>query len=471
MRLEFVKNRIKQNNAFDPNQPYRSGGEMGMFLPFAWRGVDMEGIAELMTPRGSFYPSIHLAWHYDEVYHEVVRPHYTQAALTNDYFKGGWAASWESTGGPQQFSGGKGGNGFTVDDGIMTQLMYNYMAAGYRGFGLWCWSARTAGWEAGEFALLDRHNQLTERAKKVGLIGQACQKYRDELWHAHKEPLVGIYTDWDNEAIWAAMSVRGRDVFKQWPIDARMGASRALINANVPFEYVTATDLRKGLANRYKVIYMPFIIAVAEDMMQVLSDYVADGGRLVFDGPSFWYDDYGKLFKTDKGTVFEQTFGATVNDYQYAGINVPWSIEQHDLKGFTLNISTSTANVLKAYNNGLPAITEHRFGKGTAVILGCEASMMCFKPGNGEMEQFLVDQLLGSYRSPYSCNDAIVYRLAADVADHYFIINDYEAKSVRLNFGDFKYTSMIDPLTGETMDMSAPIEVKRYNGRWVRMEK
>lgn len=471
MRLEFVKKRIEQNNAFDPHQPYRSGGEMGMFLPFAWRGVDMEGIAELMTPHGSFYPSIHLAWHYDEVEHEVARTHYTQAALTHDYFKGGWSASWESTGGPQQFSGGKGGNGFTVDDGIMTQLMYNYMAAGYKGFGLWCWSARTAGWEAGEYALLDRHNQLTRRAEKVGLIGQACQKYRDELWSAHKEPMVGIYTDWDNEAIWAAMSVRGRDVFRQWPIDARMGASRALINANVPFEYVTASDLRKGLANRYKVIYMPFIVAVGEDMMEILSNYVEEGGRLVFDGPSFWFDDYGKMFKTNKGTVFEKTFGATINDYQYAGINVPWSIENRELKGFTLNVSTSTAKTVKAYNNGLPAITENHFGEGTAVILGCEASMMCFKPGNDDMEQFLVDQLLGVYHSPYVCNDAIVYRLAAEDADHYFIINDDEAKSVRLNFRDFKYSSMIDPLTEKTMDMNAPIEVERYNGRWIRMVK
>ncbi len=339
-----------------------------MFLPFAWRGVDMEGIAELMTPKGSFYPSIHLTWHFDEVNHEIPRPHYTQAALTADYFKGGWAASWESTGGPQQFSGGKGGNGFTVDDGIMTQLLYNYMAAGYKGFGLWSWSARTAGWEAGEFALLDRQNQVTERAEKVGLIGQACQKYRDELWEAKKEPLVGIYTDWDNEAIWAAMSVQGREVFRQWPIDARMGASRAFINANVPFEYVTASDLRKGLAGRYKVIYLPFIIAMPQDVMQVLSEFVQNGGRLVFDGPSFWYDDYGKLFNTSENSLFGETFGVELNDFQYAGVNKPWSVDGMELQGFTLDLKPTTAKILHPYQNGKPAVTENSFGSGTASV-------------------------------------------------------------------------------------------------------
>ena len=471
MREKWVRERIRQNNAFDANQPYRSGGEMGMFLPFAWRGVDMEGIAELMTPHGSFYPSIHLAWHFDEVEHEIPRPHYTQAALTADYFKGGWAASWESTGGPQQFSGGKGGHGFTVDDGIMTQLLYNYMAAGYKGFGLWSWSARTAGWEAGEFALLDRQNQITERAKKVGSIGKACNHYRDELWKAKKEPVVGIYVDWDNEAIWAAMSVRGRDEFKQWPINARMGASRAFINANVPFEYVTAADLRKGLSGRYKVIYMPFIIAVPDDIMNILSEYVEEGGRLVFDGPSFWFDDYGKLFNTGKGTVFEKTFGAEINDYQYAGINKPWQIDEFELQGFTLNISPTTANVHKSYRCGLPAITENKYGSGTAVILGYEASMMCFRPGNTAMEKFLVETALGPYESPYASSDAIVYRLAAPEADHYFIINDGEKKEVKIDFKDYEYRSMIDPLTQTMMDKEKAIPVERYNGRWIRMVK
>ena len=87
---------------------YGAGGEMGLFLPFAARATDMEGIAETMAPLGSFYPSIHPAWHFEEVDFEIPRPVYMQASLAQDWFKGGWAATWESTGGPQQLSGGKG---------------------------------------------------------------------------------------------------------------------------------------------------------------------------------------------------------------------------------------------------------------------------------------------------------------------------------------------------------------------------
>jgi len=81
---------------------------MGLFLPFAWRATKMEDLAQTQLHTGSFYPSIHLAWHYGEVRYEVARTVYMQASFAHDLFKGGWSAPWESTGGPQQFTGAKG---------------------------------------------------------------------------------------------------------------------------------------------------------------------------------------------------------------------------------------------------------------------------------------------------------------------------------------------------------------------------
>ena len=60
--------------AFDPFYPFRGGGEAGLFLPSAWYGVDFEGIAGAVAEHGSFYPSMHFSWHFDEVNHELTRP-------------------------------------------------------------------------------------------------------------------------------------------------------------------------------------------------------------------------------------------------------------------------------------------------------------------------------------------------------------------------------------------------------------
>jgi beta-galactosidase len=469
--LNSIEKSVKEFKDFYPHAPFRGGGELGLFLPAAWYGVDLEGIAGLMTDYGSFYPSIHYAWHFDEVDHELLRPFYMQASLANDYFKGGWAASWEATGGPQQFSGGKGGNGFAVDEGVMTQFLLSQLAGGFKGWGLWAWSARTAGWEAGEYSLLDRHNKVTPRAVKVGQLGQAARKYRDELWTARKEPAVGVFVDWDNDAIWAAMTAAGRDEFKQKPVDARVGISRTLINGNVPFEYVTATDIRKGLAARYKVIYLPAVLALNQDIMELLSEYVAQGGRLVLDMPSAWFNEYAALMETDKGSLFEKIFGTIVNEYQFSGVNKNYYLDDLLLDGFIGVLTPTSADVLAHYSNGQPAVTEHHFGKGTAVILGFEASGMTLRPGNEEAEEHLLHYALGDIQAPYAASNAIVYRLASPKADHYFLLNDGPEKTVDLDIRNFRYKSLTDAVTGEELPLGEEIPLEAENGRWLRFEK
>jgi len=458
-----------------PEQPVRAGGEMGLFLPFASRGTDMEGIAELMKDRGSFYPSIHLAWHYEEVDYEVARCIYMQSSISVDWFKGGWASTWESTGGPQQFSGGKGWDrdgqegtaGYTVNAGTMTQLLLSYLAGGFKGVGLWAWNYRSAGWESGEYALLNRQNEPSERAIRAGQIAKAADKYRDELWKAHKEPYVGVFVNWDNEAIWAACSGPNRTHFKHYPVQSRIGISRALINANIPWEHVTPSDLKAGLAMRYKIIYLPAQVAINEDLFPIFEAYVKQGGRLVIDAPGGWWDEHGKVLNTGKGSAFEKLFGASIADFQYSN-NVVRKIGTHALNGFLLEINPTTAAVLEKFQTGEPAVTENKLGKGTAVILAADASFSMKQPGNTFMEQWTVKNTMANLISPYS-SDGIVYRLASPAADHYFILNDGEKRDFFLKFQRYSYKSVTDAMTGEILKPES-ISVESNSGRWIRCE-
>ncbi len=469
--LEGIRVLCDRFHEFEPDAVFRGGGELSLFYPETWWGVDLEGIADIMKDFGSFYPSIHFAWHFELTDYELTRPFYMQASLAHDFFKGGWSATWESSGGPQQFSGGKGGAGFTVDEGTITQFLLSNLAAGFRGFGIWCWNSRSAGWEAGEFALLDRNGQVSQRAVAAGNIARSMNTYRDELWETHKEPVVGVFRDWDNEAIWSAMTVIGRDTFKYQPLKARIGISRALINANVPFEYVTASDLRNGLARRYQVIYLPAELAIARDLQEILLDYVTAGGKLVMDLPSWWFNDYGLLISTGKGSLFEKLFGTRLNDFEYSGFNRQDSIGEIPLKGFTADLSPQNAEILFNYRNGKPAGTLFHCGKGKAVLLGWEASGMCFRPGNREAEKVLIETVLGDIHLPYSCKDAIVYKLSSPAADHFFLINDQNTDIMAVLKTDKLYKKAFDVLTGKKLDPGSPWLVKANNGLWVRMEQ
>ncbi|MFP4511042.1 MAG: beta-galactosidase trimerization domain-containing protein [Spirochaetaceae bacterium] len=485
-KADYSTERIRRRTVLarerDPEEPQRAGGEMGLFLPFAWRGTDMEGIAEAMKDAGSFYPSIHLAWHFQEVNLEVPRTIYMQASITQDWFKGGWAATWESTGGPQQLSGGKPISAdatpltaheppsFTVNAGTMQQLLLSYLAGGLKGCGLWSWNYRKAGWEGGEFALLNRQLRPGDRAKTAGAIARAAKRLRRELWSAHKEPVVGLLQNWENEAIWACVSERGRDIFRHYPIQARVGASRTLINGNIPWEHVTPSDLRGGLADRYDVIYLTGQLALEEDVLELLNSYVNRGGRVVLDSPGGWYNERGVVLNTAEGSVFERLFGAELADFQHTR-NVPRSVGTVQVDGFVTEITPTRASVTQRFDTGEPAVTTHNLGAGTAVLLGFEAGRGCFEPGNDELEALVRGYILDGRSPGYSCNDTIVYRIAAPEADHYFLMNDAPARSVSLETPGYSYVGYEDPVTETAIENLSAISLPAYGARWIRCVK
>jgi len=479
VKLDRLRKRVGENLADDPQEPQRAGGEISIFLPHTSWGIDMEGFAGVIAEGGAFYPSMHPGWHLEEVEFELVRPTYLQASMCADWAKGAWSAPFESSGGPQWWSGG--GKvpfvptvrdlqpAFTFNEGTMTQLLYSYLAAGFRGFGLWCWNPRDAGWEAGEYALCDRNNAVTPRAVRVGRIGQAMRRLRRELWQARKEPVVGLFQDWENDAMWAALATAGRDRYQTEPVKARIGAGRALINANLPWEHVTGRQLAQGLGPRYRAIYLPAVMCLHSGWMDWMEAFVHQGGRLILDMPGAWLDERGHLVPTDAGSRFERLFGVVLHEYGHAN-NVAHAIGEVEVEGFTAVMTPTTARVVEPYTNGGAAITENRLGDGTAVILGAPAALACLRPGNTAMERLLVRTTLGELSSPFGCQDAIVYRLAAPLADHYFVINDGPARHVALDVRAFQYRGASDPVTGEAIDLGA-IAIEADSGRWVRCPK
>jgi len=476
---DYIEARIDKQQETDPNVPVRAGGEMGIFLPFASRGTDMEGMARALARGGSFYPSIHLTWHFEETHFEVARPVYMQAAMTTDWGRGIWNATWESTGGPSWFSGGKSPfvkwaqdrtPGHTDHEGIQSILMLSWLAAGYRGFGMWTWNGRTAGWEAGEFMLLDRNNELTPRAIRAGAIGTAARKYKRELWESDKQPVVGVLQDWENEALWAAMSITGRDHYKSEPIRARIGASRALINGNIPWEHVTARQLADGLGPRYSCIYIPAFIALTEELRKDLIAYVEQGGRVVMDMPSAYLDGYGRVLPTGDGSDFETLFGCKLREYAYSrDVNTTFRLRGEVLEGFTAELAPTTATVLAEYDKrGKPAITENKLGKGSAVLLGCQASLNCHLPGSDWYEALIREFSVDQERVPFACDDVLAYQLVAPGARHLFLVNDKEdpvdtSISLKAAAGE-----AVDAITGEPVDL-ASITVPAEDARWIRV--
>jgi beta-galactosidase len=229
--------------------------------------------------------------------------------------------------------------------------------------------------------------------------------------------------------------------------------------------------LADGIGGRYQSIYLPAFISLSDELLDMLISYVEDGGRVILDMPSSYLDGYGRVLYTHEGTRFEKLFGTVLNEYGYAReINNAWTIGDIPLEGFTAVMTPTSATVLASYSDqGGAAITENSLGKGTAVILGAEASLGCHKPGNEAMETLIRDLCVNGSPLPYACEGALAYRLVAPGASHYFLINDGPAKEVVLRLNDSAGTCT-DALTGEAVDLSRPVSVEREGGRWLRVE-
>jgi beta-galactosidase len=116
-------------------------------------------------------------------------------------------------------------------------------------------------------------------------------------------------------------------------------------------------------------------------------------------------------------------------------------------------------------------VTEHQHGQGSAVLLGYEASLMCFEQGAEEAEERLVRHALGDHEPRFEADGGVVYRLAAPKADHYFLINTGEATTITLQPGAFSYQSATDLISGESVPVGGAYEVGPDDGRWLRFEK
>ncbi len=168
-------------------------------------------------------------------------------------------------------------------------------------------------------------------------------------------------------------------------------------------------------------------------------------------------------------------FGCRIADYQYSRAgNLPWCVDGRAVTGCTLDLQPTTARVVATFDHGSPvpkpAATEHDLGKGTAVVLAYEATLACAAPGHDDDERRLVKALLGSHRPPYRC-EALAYRLAAPTADHYFLMNDGNAREVSLETPAYRYAAAEDPVTGEAVALPGPIRLEACSARWLRCRR
>jgi beta-galactosidase len=253
---------------------------------------------------------------------------------------------------------------------------------------------------------------------------------------------------------------------------AYIGAGRSLVNNQTAFEYLTEEELEEGIALYYPAIYVPHARALSDKTISILKDYVEKGGHLIADVQFGFIDPYGKLRTPGPGKQLEQLFGA-YPDMIHDARTGELKLNQIAIKGFYGEMKVTKARVAATFNNGMPAVTEHKLGKGKATFIAFDAGNETFKPGNTPCEALLDLLVRGNKAQEWSSTLAQTFRLSTPEADHYFFINDGEEKNVFLNVYDqtYKQGTYIIENKNIITEGTITVQVPKNSGVWVRLVK
>ncbi len=458
----------------DPDRPVLFGNHQ-LFYSNGQLAWDQFGVAR--TADGHF-SSIHLSWHFESARGEVARPHYMQSRLTADAFKGGHTNAYETTSGPVQYSGGYGNH---MDAGMMRLFMFDYLAAGNEGIAFWDWIPRPGGIEAGEYGMISLSGRLTEWAEEGGRITRAMERYRHEIWAADDEAELAILRSWDTETVMCCEPRRfdcadGPSPFSRGPaqqhLRALIGAGRTAIDAQVAFVYVTETELREGIAGVYPAIYLPHVRCCSEELLEVLLDYVEHGGHLIGDVQLGFEDSWGKLRRHGPDSSLDRIFGGWIDNIHDARTR-PQLVDGVPVAGFYGDLVATRATTLRRFADGRPAALRARTGAGTATLLAFDPAREAWQPGNHGMQRLLAEAYRAGRPARWSSDLPMTYRRSTPTADHWFVINDGEARSGMLQVFDRNYKRVIDVMTDAELPCvnGIPLAVEAHSGLWLRTVK
>ena len=326
--------------------------------------------------------SAHAAWHFGQ----FSRKEYALAMSANSeiLLSGAGPLPWfmtELQGGNNTFSG--------MDPMCPTaeeiaQWLWIVTGTGGKGGVFWTLNPRSSGIESGEWALLDFQDQPTDRLRAIAEVSR-CISENPAIFNDAKKADPGIDLVYLRESEWTenvitrgvTAATDGRKTGLADLLGYFQAFSEAGISPNIKafeeydFSQPDYTGRTMILANQ---------MAIASDRIKDLENLVRNGGRLIVDGLTGYYDG-NVLNVMHTGFPLKDLFGSDISEFRYLG-----SPEQISLPGASM---AGPGILWKGFIKPLPGAdilamegdhvvaTRMKFGKGEVIwvpsLLGAAA--------------------------------------------------------------------------------------------------
>ena len=255
------------------------------------------------------------------------------------------------------------------------QWLWTGVASGADGIIFWCYNPRTAGEEAGEWAMLNNDNTNSDRLDAAGSVA-ACLKENAGLFASAIPTESHINVIYIRESLWAEQQMQlnvsqdraweGRQ--KGGVMKSAAGAYEALLSfgINANFMEISEYDWSR---NDYQgeTIILANQISVPTYHMDSIRHFVECGGKLIIEGLTGFFDE-NLVALNNMGRPFKDLFGGILSEVKTTPgdfrMDIPADAPVHMWAG---TIANESGTVLTMDKTGAATSTRHKFGKGETV--------------------------------------------------------------------------------------------------------
>jgi beta-galactosidase len=238
----------------------------------------------------------------------------------------------------------------------------------------WCLNPRSSGIEAGEWAMLNYHNEPSDRLQATADVIDTLNEYIGFFEDA-KEVSSGINIIYTRESLWiektlqmGGKSYEGRD--EGGVMKSAIAYFEALSEAGVQANFKEISEFNFTLTDYGGVaIILPHQISIPSKYWPLLEGFVQKGGKLIADGLAGYYDE-NAVATIRLGFPLRNLFGADVLEYKAID-----NMEELIADGITLpayqwrGALKATTAIALAFKGDELSATQNQYGKGSVYWL------------------------------------------------------------------------------------------------------
>ena len=304
-----------------------------------------------------------------------------------------------------ELQAGQGATGMRIAEPVDAHdeefWMWKVLSHGAREISIYAWYPMNSGYESNGYGLINLDGTLTPRARAAGKVAQQiAQSGGDLLASEPARAQVAVLFNRLSYMVGGAESSLSK--LGNATGDSLEGVHRAFFEEQIPVDFVHPMDVVGDKLSPYKILFLPFPVMLSKNVAEGVTRFIHNGGWVVAEARLAWNDERG--FSSDEipGMGLAAVFGA--REKVIRPLDRPEVILEANpgLPGWTAGLRAEAAafeeeleplpgaRVLGRFGDGAPAIVEHNYGKGKAILVGSYLAMAYERQHNQAAKQVLL---------------------------------------------------------------------------------